>query len=313
MAVFTTDFPAIINSQTSDYSKSYYETFEAMPPDGWERIMTEIGPQNKPHYTRVSLGSIPIADERPGPMADFISQAISERYRLILTLTECGNRFDTPIKTMPKLSAGYLARISVAFARAIYERVNVRAWALLNGAFNAATFTTPDAKAICANDHPREDGGVIDNLAALAFSTGALTTVMAQRDRFVDPQGKIYARGGGSVFLVTPVELTASANAAVKANWQLEMDATGVAAIGDDFNPHKTVVPLSSRYLTNAADWFVIDQPIPEEHGLLVWLETPPQLKQGTNEDKDYFWLHSSCEVGVGCGNYYQIVGSDAP
>ena len=313
MAVFTTDFPRIINALTSDYSKFYFEAFETMPPDGWERIMTEIGPQNKPHYTRVVLGSVPIADERPGPMAAFLSQAIDERYRLTLSLTEYGNRFDTPLKTMPKLPNGYLARIAIAFARAVYERVNVRAWSLLNSSFDALVFTTPDGKAICADDHPTQAGGTVDNKAALAFSTGALTTVMAQRDRFTDPQGKIYARGGGAIFLVTPVELTAAANAAVNANWQLELDATGTAAVGDDFNPHKSVVPLSSRYLSDAGNWWVVDAPIPEEHGLVVWLETPPQLKQGTNEDEDRMWLHSSCEVGVGCGNPYQLVGSDAP
>jgi hypothetical protein len=304
MAWFTTNFPIVVNAAASNYVAAYYETLQNAPPASWELIVRQIPPQNLAHFTRAVLGTIPMIAQRGGPLAPMAEAAISERYLFSLTPTEYANRVDVPKKQWPRLPDEWKRNMAIHYARAIQERVANRAWSIIN---DATTALGPDGKALAADDHPREDGGVVDNLTNVAFSAGALGTVLAARMNLLDPQGKIMTRPAGlqSYVVANPV-LAMDINTAVKASWRIQ-EGLAVGSTGSDYNPFQELLPLIDAHVSSTNRWAVVDAPTEETYGLLLWMETPPALVEGDDLDEDRHWMHVSCEVAKGFGSYYDV------
>ena len=306
MAWFTSNFPIIVNSAASSYVAAYYETLQNTPPASWELIVRQIPPQGLAHFTRAALGTIPMIAQRAGAMAPMAEAAISERYKFTLTLTEYANRVDVPKKQWPRMPDEWKRNMAIHYARAIQERVANRAWAIINDATDGAVLG-PDGKSLAADDHPREDGGVVDNLTNVAFSANALGTVMAARMNLLDPQGKVMTRPSGlQTYVVANPVLMQDINTAVKATWRID-EGVAIGSVGSDYNPFGQLLPLIDSHVTTTTRWAVVDAPTEETYGLLLWMETPPALQEGEDLDEDRHWMHVSCEVAKGFGSYYDV------
>ena len=139
------------------------------------------------------------------------------------------------------------------------------------------TVVGPDGKFFFADDHPRLDGGAIDNLLpAVAFSTAALRTAVGQVRRGVNQRGQpvVYTLDT----LMIPPELEFVAKEALNGTILATIDGiTSTSDVGGAIpNVSKGIIPkvIVNPYLSNAAYWYIGASP-KQRFTKFYWRERP--------------------------------------
>lgn len=185
-------------------------------------------------------------------------------------------------------------------ARATRRTIEYYAASVLNNAFSSS-YVGGDAKALCATDHPREDGGTAQsNKGTAALSEASLEAAILAMRGSLDGKGmKIQIT---PTHIIVPPALENTARILVESTQR-----TGTA--NNDVNPLKgalTVVVYD--WLTDANNWFILDKSQAE---LNFFWRAKPEFKQDESFDTDAALFKVRCRFSCGFSDWRGVYGSE--
>lgn len=171
---------------------------------------------------------------------------------------------------------------------------------IFNDAF--AGSTGYDAKALCANDHPRSqsDSTAVDNLLTAALSTDSLETSLVQLANLGDDRGQQTSVMGN--LLVVPWQLRKTAFELVES--ELTPENANNAA-----NVHSGIQFMVWPFLTSSTAWFVLDGGMSK-----LWLKWYDRIALEFAAQDSFDTLirkfRARRRLGLGWSNFRFLVGS---
>jgi len=169
-----------------------------------------------------------------------------------------------------------------------------------NGAFS--TTTTPDGKALCADDHILVGGGSFDNLIASDFSQGALESAINifrdmrnDRNQLVDMD---------PAMILYPPELDWIVSEVLQSELK---SSTANNAINVVQSNRIGIKQVMWKYLTDADNWFILTQP--RMHRIMCYWRTQPRPDYAMDFDTGNLKTKMIYRLSHGAADWRGIVG----
>jgi hypothetical protein len=175
-------------------------------------------------------------------------------------------------------------------------------WSVLVNAFTAGATAGYDAKALCADDHPRSqsDATAVDNALALPLSSDNLDAAIIAMMAFPDDRGEEISLMPN--LLIVPRALRKTAFELTQSEWTPE-DANTAA------NIHRGMQYLVVPWLTDTSAWFVVDTVMSKRW--LKWYDRIPMEFAGVDDfDTLVRKYRGYVRRGFGWSNFRWIIGS---
>ncbi len=169
---------------------------------------------------------------------------------------------------------GIVSRRTVALSNSIGQSLEIQAASVLNNAFDGTNYAGPDAKALCASDHPLiKAGGTQSNILSVAADLDVTSLELALTDWEL-----IKSHEGFYQMLPTPRILTASANrwnVAEILKSQMRSDTANNTINAFKFqDTGGTIESITWPYLTDPDAWFLVAPPA-ETETMWLWRKQP--------------------------------------
>jgi hypothetical protein len=158
------------------------------------------------------------------------------------------------------------------FGTAAGKTIAVFQSSVFNNAFSSS-YVGGDAKALCANDHPRnmKDSTSIDNKGTSALSYAAVIATIQAGKKMTDDRGDVMPIVYDTLYV--PTELVATAIEETKGLMKPGVADNYVNALTNGAVPSLRII--EDPLLTDANNWFMIDSAMAKEHLLWYWLDRP--------------------------------------
>ena len=256
---------ALFGLEYKKYAEEHKEIFE-----------TESSDRSFEEETKLSgFGAAPVKDEGAAIAYDNAQEAWTARY----THETIAMGFSiTEEAVEDNLYDSLSSRYTKALARAMAYTKQVKAAAVLNGAFAGTTYG--DGKVLCTTDHPLVSGGTNSNEPATAadLNETSLEAAVIQIAAWTDERGLLIAAKPKKLIIPPALQFVAT---------RLLETELRVGTADNDINALKTngVVPGGysvNHYLTDTNAWFLITD-IP--NGLKHFTRAP--LTTGMDQDFD--------------------------
>lgn len=181
-------------------------------------------------------------------------------------------------------------------------KIETDAASVFNNAFSSS-YTGYDAKALCADDHPRSesDSTSVDNKAALALSVANLDTVRQQGQALVDDRGDLIGWNGN--LLLVPSALMKTAHEVTGGPYQ-----SGSAEF--NANPYSGLAYKVWPRLTDSNAWFLIDTTLMKRYLKWYWRRRP-DFKATNDFDTEIRKYAGFMRYSYGWSDFRWLVGSN--
>lgn len=180
-------------------------------------------------------------------------------------------------------------------------KIETDAASVFNNAFSSS-YTGYDAKALCADDHPRSetDSTSVDNKAVLALSPANLDTVWQQGCALVDDRGDLIGWNGD--LLLVPYGLRKTAHEIT----QSERLANSAENNANVFRGLQYVV---WNRLTDSTAWFLIDSKLMKRRLKWYWRRRP-DFKATDDFDTELRKYAGFMRYSYGWSDFRWVIGS---
>lgn len=189
---------------------------------------------------------------------------------------------------------------AAALARATRRTIEYYAASVLNNAFSTS-YLGGDGKPLCADDHPRLDGGTAqDNKGTTALGEASLeAAILAMRGQKDDKGMKIQVI---PTMLVVPPALENTARILVESTQR-----TGTP--NNDINPLKgSLEVFVYDWLTDTNNWFLIDK---NQAELNFFWRVKPEFKQDESFDTDAALFKVRTRFSYGFSDWRGVYGAE--
>jgi phage major head subunit gpT-like protein len=179
--------------------------------------------------------------------------------------------------------------------------VEVKAASILNNAFGTTVATGGDGKALCADNHPRLDGGAAQsNVSNMDLAEDAIETAkLAMRATLDDKGQKIVVMPSA---IIVPAKLQTTAQILIKSKGRTGTEYTNEINVNEN-----TLEIIDWDYLTSDTAWFMIDKAI---HELNFFWRKKLTLQKDNSVDTDEFLWKVKMRFSVGFSNWRGFWGS---
>lgn len=228
----------IYGLEYKEYPEEYSLVFDGMTSSkAYEEIDSMVG-----------FGLVPTKDEGKSIEYDEAFAGFSKRY----THVEYGLGFNVTRPLWEDEQYGKIKKLPTALAKSVRQTVEILHANVLNNAFNSS-YPCPDAKELCATDHPLKLGGTFANELATAadFDVTSLEAALIGIQNFVDDRGlKMFAQ---------PRKLVIHPNDVFMAK-QVLKSAQLPGTANNDINPAQDIIPegyAALHWLTDSDAWWI--------------------------------------------------------
>jgi phage major head subunit gpT-like protein len=181
-------------------------------------------------------------------------------------------------------------------------KIETDAASVFNNAFSSS-YTGYDAKALCADDHPRSesDSTSVDNKAALSLTPANLDTVRIQGEALVDDRGDLIGWSGD--LLLVPSALKKTAHEIT----QSELLANSAE---NNANFFRGLQYKAWNRLTDTNAWFLIDSRMMKRYLKWYWRRRP-DFKATEDFDTELRKYAGFMRYSYGWSDFRWLVGSN--
>lgn len=275
----------------------FYQAFNAVPER--KQIVFGMRTSTKAKETDLNIGS-----HRNPPVfkGKLEKHTAKPDFDVTYTPIEYADSFDITRKMRDDMQyEGIFADASemgTAFARSREED----AWSVFNNSFTAGDTVGYDAKALCANDHPRSetDSTSVDNLATFALSDDNLQDAIVQLEGLGDDLGNEIS---------TIADLLIVPRALRKTAFELTGSELTPENANNAENIHDGLQFLVVPYLTSTTAWWIVDSTMSRMK--MKWYDRVA-LEFAANDDFDTFirTYRAYMRYSRNWSNFRHVVGS---
>lgn len=244
-----------------------WQTFKATPQLAKQILASETTSRSIEQYSQMVGVGLPSQIDEGGDIAvDAMVQGFNKTFKPV----KYGLGIAATQELVEDDKVGIVSKRSVLLAESVAQDREIRAASVFNNAFDGTNYAGPDAKALCASDHPLvKAGGTQSNIlsAAADLDVTSLELALTDWELLKDHRGFLQT-------LSTPKVLVASQNrwnVAEILKSQMRSDTANNTANAFKYGETGAVVDyLVWKYLTDPDAWFLVAPPSETE---TLWLD----------------------------------------
>ncbi len=225
---------------------------------------------------------------------DTIFQAYDKRF----THITFAKGYQITMEAMDDDIDGYISNSAPALARSARVSIETFLWNLYNLGF--ASETTPDGKAIFANDHPLVGGGTYDNLIEGDLSQANIEAAVNLFDGMLDDRSLPIEASPAK--LIIPVQMRWIAFEILKSQLRSDTATNAVNALNQI-----SMAVVMSKYLTGSKDWFLVSDP--SQHRMLCYWRQEPVTDHTLDFDTGNMKSKMTYRLSRGAADWRNVVG----
>lgn len=197
---------------------------------------------------------------------------------------------------------GEMKNYGIELGRSAKESPQILAFNIFNRAFNSS-YTGPDAKVLCATDHPLKGGGTQSNRPTVAADLSYNSLVQGEQDmlNWIDDRGK-HVKFEPRVLFV-PVGLK-------KKSWELTKSQYNPEVMErvDNYVANMGLQSMYSPYLTSAKAWFIMSAK--QYHYLRFIWRKRFAVQMWEDFDRGALRARGEYRCSAGWSDYFGVYGS---
>lgn len=229
-------------------------------------------------------------------------QTVRNDFEIVYTHTAFADGFQVERELLDDMQYEGIFTTASQMGTAFGRKQEKDAWGVFNNAFTAGASVGYDAKALCADDHPRSetDSTAVDNLSTAALTDSSLEDSILQLEGLGDDRGEE---------ITTEVNLLVVPRALRKKAFQLTESELTPEDANNSANVHQGLQFMVVPRLTSTTAWFVLDTTMSKM--FLKWYDRKP-VEFAAEESFDTFMrrYRGYMRYSHGWSDFRWVVGS---